>query len=228
MDIKFWLDKWQAGDIQFHRKSSFQPNLVRFFPAHPTGTVFVPLCGKSRDMFWFVEQGWRVIGVEASDLACQAFFEENAFAYRRIQQGAFTIYGGDSITLFCGDFFKLTKDDLCAAAAAYDRAALVALPPDMRETYAAHMTAILPEDATILLIALDYPQDQAKGPPFAVDAAEVHRLFGTAYAVSELAREEDTALQSRQPKFKHVERAFETTYLLRRLQASSYTNGHKL
>ena len=37
------------------------------------------------------------------------------------------------LALWCGDFFGLTADDVTDCVAVYDRAALIALPPPMRE-----------------------------------------------------------------------------------------------
>ena len=54
----------------------------------------------------------------------------------------------------------------------YDRASLIALPPEMRERYARHLAGILPPATQILLITLDYPQPEMPGPPFAVSAVK--------------------------------------------------------
>jgi len=37
----------------------------------------VPLCGKSQGMIWLAQRGYKVLGVEASDLAVEAFFEKS-------------------------------------------------------------------------------------------------------------------------------------------------------
>ena len=62
--------------------------------------------------------------------------------------------------------------------ALYDRAALIALPPLMREQYAAHLNRVLAEGSRGLLITLDYEQSQKAGPPFAVSDDEVRLLLG--------------------------------------------------
>ena len=51
----------------------------------PDGTcsVFVPLCGKSLDMVWLLEQGFSVTGCEISELAVQQFFTENSIPYEK-------------------------------------------------------------------------------------------------------------------------------------------------
>src|SRR3569623_953180 len=45
-------------------------------PAHKN--IFIPLCGKSKDMLWLRAQGHAVIGVEVVARAVEAFFAENA------------------------------------------------------------------------------------------------------------------------------------------------------
>ncbi len=71
MDADFWREKWVEQDINFHQ-ADFNPLLMSEFarlgipaPAH----VFVPLCGKSRDMVWLLQQGYRVSGAELSEIA---------------------------------------------------------------------------------------------------------------------------------------------------------------
>lgn len=59
----------------------------------------------------------------------------------------------------------------------YDRASLVALPPEMRERYVSHMASILPTGTQILLITFDYPQPEMQGPPFSVSVSEVETLY---------------------------------------------------
>jgi len=78
MQPEFWLQRWQQGQIGFHRGEGM-PLLERHWPAlqvAPGGRVLVPLCGKSLDMHWLAAQGHRVLGVEISPLAVQQFFAE--------------------------------------------------------------------------------------------------------------------------------------------------------
>ena len=83
--------------------------------------------------------------------------------------------------IYCGDFFALTAQQLQDCQALYDRAALIALPPEMRERYVAHLTQLLPRRCQGLLVILDYEQEQMDGPPFAVPDSEVQQLFTAAW-----------------------------------------------
>ena len=179
MKKDFWLELWQREEIAFHR-NEINPYLRQYWhelhPA-PGSEVFVPLCGKSRDMLWLCEQGHAVLGVELSALAVHAFFEENSLNPHHVTRGKFDRYEAHGIRILCGDFFDLGKDDLANASAVYDRASLVALPPEMRERYARHLLGILPSATQILLITYDYPQPEMPGPPFAVSVDEVEALY---------------------------------------------------
>lgn len=179
MDAEFWQTRWQRKETGFH-KSSVNPLLSRWWPEMqvPAGArVFVPLCGKSLDMLWLREQGHQVQGVELALAALESFISEQKLALAWQQQGEFSVASGEGFELCCGDFFSLTAEHLAGVTAVYDRAALIALPPEMRKDYVAHTRAILPTGWQMLLVTLDYPQEQRPGPPFSVPDAEVRELF---------------------------------------------------
>lgn len=187
MDPSFWHARWQANEIGFHQQE-INPHLQRYWPRLGVtgGTVFVPLCGKSRDMLWLASQGHRVLGVEISPIAAAAFFGENGLDVEPMQEVLFVRRQIAELTLLEGDFFDLTPAHLDGMTAVYDRASLIALPPPMRERYAAHMAALLPGGTPVLLVTLDYPQPEMDGPPFAVSAAEVAALFGARFDIDSL------------------------------------------
>jgi thiopurine S-methyltransferase len=141
-------------------------------------TAFVPLCGKSLDMRWLREHaGHPVLGIEIARNACSEFFAEWNAEPVIIRQGKFEAFEGQGVKLLCGDFFDLQPTDLENIGAVFDRAAMIALPRDVRGAYAQHLRQILPRSTPILLIAPDYAQHEMSGPPFAVGEAEVAELF---------------------------------------------------
>ncbi len=74
-----WLQRWADQNIGWHHVE-FNPHLLNHWHAlhMPQGSlVLAPLCGKSRDMAWLGEQGYRIRGIELSPLAVEAFFEEH-------------------------------------------------------------------------------------------------------------------------------------------------------
>ncbi len=188
MDPAFWLERWQQNQIGFHQ-AEINAHLQDFWGVLglPHGSlVFVPLCGKSRDLLWLRAQGHPVLGVEISPIAVNDFFRENGLAPQRRHEGAFERCAADGLEILCGDFFALTSGQLAAVAGVYDRASLIALPGDMRVRYAQHLQHILPAAAEILLITVEYRQAQMDGPPFCVRQAEVEQLYRERYAVTVL------------------------------------------
>jgi thiopurine S-methyltransferase len=185
MQAEFWYKRWEANEIGFHQ-SQINAHLQQFW--HCLGLqagarVFVPLCGKSRDMLWLAGQGHVLVGVELSPLAVAEFFRENNLIPRCTQAGAFERWEADGVRLLCGDFFALRGSELANVAGVYDRASLIALPPVMRGAYARHLTAILPPSAAMLLVTLEYPPTEMQGPPFSVTEAEIYDLYEKHYQV---------------------------------------------
>jgi thiopurine S-methyltransferase len=188
MDRDFWHERWQHNEIGFHQQeinAHLQDHWGQL--AVPAGgLVFVPLCGKSRDLLWLRARGHKVLGVEISPIAVRDFFIENVLTPQVTRQGAFERYEADGLVVLCGDFFDLTPELVQAVAGVYDRASLIALPPELRTRYAEHSAAILPAAAGTLLVTMEYPQNEMSGPPFAVREDEVRRLYETRYTVTRL------------------------------------------
>lgn len=190
MKKDFWLERWERNEIGFHQSmvNSYLRQYWQELRLARDSEVLVPLCGKSLDMRWLRQQGHRVLGVELSPIAVQAFFAENSLTPQRISSGKFERYEADGICILCGDLFNLSRDDLAKVGAVYDRASLIALPPEMRARYARHLASILPPATRILLVTLDYPQHEMPGPPFAVSAREVEALYHEAAEICQLAQ----------------------------------------
>ena len=217
MDAEFWHARWQENHIGFHLQET-NPLLVRYWPVPrtaPGDNILVPLCGKSLDMLWLLDQGYRVTGVEISRIAVEAFFAENSLVPDIDQAGAFTRYRCDELNILCGDFFSLARNTAGDIAAVYDRASLIALPPAMRAAYAAHLASLLDAGTNCLLITLDYDQQEMGGPPFAVSSGEIRDLYAGAFGIEQLCA--DDALDDN-GRFREagITRLFERTYLIQR------------
>ena len=125
VDHQHWLDRWKQNRIGFH-ESTVNPYLSKYLPGFelPTGAcIFLPLCGKALDIAWIAEQGYEVIGIELSQIAIEAFFDENRLDYERFDTDRFGVYKSGNISLLQGDFFDLSNDDLGACSLVYDQAA---------------------------------------------------------------------------------------------------------
>ncbi|MGA8864450.1 MAG: thiopurine S-methyltransferase [Gallionella sp.] len=190
MKKEFWLERWEREETGFHQEE-INPYLRRYWQElHLEGgsEVFVPLCGKSLDMLWLRDQGHRVLGVELSEIAVRSFFAENGYTPQHETQGKFDRCEADGIHILCGDFFDLGREALKNVVAVYDRASLIALPPEMRGRYVHHLAGILPPATRILLVTVDYPQAEMQGPPFSVSSGEVEALYRDHAEVHPLAQ----------------------------------------
>lgn len=188
MYAEFWQARWARGEIGFH-SAEVNPYLQRHWPGlglSEGARVLVPLCGKSLDLAWLAGQGYRVLGVELAQKAVEDFFSEQQLQPQISQMGDFALYSAGAVEIYCGDFFALTAQQLEECTGLYDRAALIALPAEMRARYAAHLTQVLPRGCQGLLVTLDYQQEQMDGPPFAVPDSEVQQLFAAAWQVATL------------------------------------------
>jgi thiopurine S-methyltransferase len=206
----FWLERWRLNQIGFHQ-ADYNARLLRHWPALDVPSdarVFVPLCGKSRDMWWLVARGHSVVGSELAPTAVEAFFDEASAPYERRQSGSFVEYEGHGVTIFCGDFFDLGAGPLVGVRGAFDRGGLVALPPPMRRRYVDHMLDVLPIDTAILLLTVEYDQTRAAGPPFAVHPDEVDALYGARCTIELLER----TPAEMPPRFDSVGARGESTY----------------
>jgi len=180
VDPAFWQSRWQEGRTAFHEG---RPNT--FLSRHHSWLagcrrILVPLCGKSEDLAYLAGQGHEVIGVELVEDAVRQFFAEHAATPAVEQRGGFAAYTAGALTILAGDFFATTTAFVGAVDGIYDRAALVALPPDMRGRYVEHVRAIAPAAKRELLVSLEYPAGSMEGPPFSVDEIEVRARFADA------------------------------------------------
>jgi thiopurine S-methyltransferase len=190
-----WIDRWEQGNTGWHEMAG-NARLKQ----HWRGTgkhVLVPFCGKSKDMLWLEEQGNKVAGVELSELAIEAFFDENELEFT-VRVGTLKAFQAKTrqITIYCGDYFALQTEPFDAH---FDRGALVALPPDRRPAYAAHTSSLLAGSAQQLVITLEYDQSVVAGPPFSVEATEVRSYWP---ALQQVAAEDDIA--NGPPKFREA------------------------
>ena len=191
MHPEFWNERWRNRQIGFHQ-SAPHPFLERWWPSlgvNPGARVYVPLCGKSLDMVWLAVRGYDVVGSEISKLAVEEFFGEQQRADVSIEsRGPYDVHRAGHYEVLQGDAMQLTPALLGPIQASYDRAALVALPPSMREAYAQSFARLMPHGSRTLLVAFEYAQQVKEGPPFSVEPDEVQRLYGVTFRVDVLER----------------------------------------
>lgn len=185
MEQEFWQARWRENRIGFHEAA---PNslLTKHFPRivlEAGQSVFVPLCGKALDLDWLLSQGLRVTGVEFNQGAVVEVFARLGQTPDVTQADGLTRYQSGELTLYAGDFFALSPAHLGQIDAVYDRAALVAVKPEDRQAYAAHLNRIT-GTAKQLLIGFDYDQSVMDGPPFSVPGSAVQTLYQDSHEIT--------------------------------------------
>ena len=180
MKAEFWHKRWEQGQIGFHL-DEYHPLLTSLWPTlelSASSRVLVPLCGKTRDMHLLALWGHTVVGAELSELAARDFFDETGQTAEIADVGGFRRYQGSAVSILVGDFFQLDTDVAGIVDGVYDRAALIALPEDMRQAYVDHLGQLMPPESRCLLITVEYEPGMIDGPPFLVTESEVLERFG--------------------------------------------------
>lgn len=210
MDARFWHERWESNQLGFHQES---PNRmlvshIEMLSLAKGAHVFIPLCGKTLDIGWLLAQGFKVTGAELSELAIEQLFAGLGVEPTRTPSGSLVRYSAPNVDVFVGDIFDLTAEQLGAVDAVYDRAALIALPTDMRARYAAHLMEITAR-APQLVVAVEYDQSVMPGPPFSVVETDITKLYQADYDISAVDRAEVPG------RLKGIVDAEETAWLLR-------------
>lgn len=193
-----WHQRWRDGRIGFHLPH-VNPDLERWLPrlASAPTRVLVPLCGKTVDMTYLARQGHEVIGVELVEQAAVEYFREAGLTASSDAELGHPVYRGGGVELHVADMLRVSAEALGLIGAIYDRAALIALPSDVRPAYAERLVALLPPGCRMLLVTLAYDQARLDGPPFSVTDEEVQTLYGNA---GELERLDHRATQDVPPR----------------------------
>lgn len=212
-DPEFWHSKWASNQIGFHL-DDVNPLLIEHW--HKTEPkreekIFVPLCGKSEDLVWLATKHNQVHGVELSSIAVRSFFAEHFYTPLVIQLNAHhELYQFDELSIYTGDYFTAPVERYDIV---YDRAALVALPEDMRKEYVERLKLLLNPGGRILLVTLDYEQHEMAGPPFSVPQEEIEQLFAE-FSVERLHQDSANAQHPKRAK-KGLSRFAEEVWLIK-------------
>lgn len=213
-DAKFWRDRWAEGRIGFHL-DDVHPDLIQYGDAwlgDEPHRVFVPMCGKTRDLSWLTARGHDVVAVEIVEQGVRELHEEQGIDAEESREGPFLVFRSAKLTVYCGDFFDLRPAQV-AADRVWDRAALIAVDGARRPEYVHHLRSLVQPMWTMLLNALEYDPSVMDGPPFAVTDDEVRGYYGD-LAIETLHRRDDIA---REPRWQERGHHYwmNTTYLIR-------------
>lgn len=157
----------------------------------PNPLVFVPLCGKTVDLVYLRNHGYRALGCELSEQAVTEFFNELGEAPRKIRLNEnLEKWEVENITIILGNIFDITSlesvgftDDKVAAV--FDRASLVALPDDIRGQYVEHVKK-LTHNANQILVTFEHTRPTA--PPHSISEELVHKYYDDTYKVEFVSR----------------------------------------
>jgi thiopurine S-methyltransferase len=199
MEEQFWKDAWTERNIGFHM-SEYNKALVEFIKKSSfkkNTKVLVPLCGKTLDMVFLKEQNFEIVGVEIAKDAVEEFFRENHFEYVVTEEENFKIYKTKSITIYCGDFFKLTSNQIGNIDFIFDRAATVALPPEMRVDYFNKIKELSNSKTELLLMTMHSTNEDKIGPPFSVKKEEVENAYQEDSIIFEVLNEQKMKINSK-------------------------------
>lgn len=155
--------------------------------------VFVPLCGRTRDLAWLAEQGTAaVVGLDAIPQALQLWGEENGglaplAASPRVSTFRSVAYA--NVRLICCDIFDLpVKAMKSSFDLIWDRGGLTSIAADRRADYMSVLRSVLREDGELLLefLACNLPLEGALHAP---DALGLARVAG--FAQSDVVKDDD-------------------------------------
>ena len=182
--MEYWENRWITNQTGWHR-SVYNDLMVKYWPelGIPTDSkVLVPLCGKSLDMLWLAEKGHAIVGIEFTRVAVERFFSENNLEHTIVKHPSYIEFSSERFTILNGNILAIPSD-LIQAEAWYDRAAMIAINPDLREDYVSQIRQQTKVGAVGLLITYSYPQEEMEGPPFSLNNDDVFQLFQDGFRV---------------------------------------------
>jgi thiopurine S-methyltransferase len=189
MNNEHWLERWKEKNIGFH-EDKVNSLLIKHFKnlnLSRNSKIFIPLCGKTLDISWFLSLGHDVMGVELSELAVIELFEELNITPKIQEVNGMIHYSSQGIDIFVGDVLHVTSEMLGKIDVIYDRAALVALHKDVRIKYTKHLRE-LSNTAPQLLFCCEYDQNIMKPTPFSIEADEIKEHYENHYKINLLDR----------------------------------------
>eukprot|EP00538_Stauroneis_constricta_P011622 CAMPEP_0119554230 /NCGR_PEP_ID=MMETSP1352-20130426/6779_1 /TAXON_ID=265584 /ORGANISM="Stauroneis constricta, Strain CCMP1120" /LENGTH=350 /DNA_ID=CAMNT_0007600791 /DNA_START=39 /DNA_END=1091 /DNA_ORIENTATION=- len=253
-NLQPWLDRWESNRIGFHLKD-VNPIVAKFWNSHiitPLATTtaaaptretircFVPLCGKTIDMVYMIENAptslndgaattvpVHVYGVDGIRKSLQEFCTEQP--QLKIVEDAASLgyerFNGHSISLLKGDFFDFGPSavDGTQFDAMFDRGSLVAIDPSMRGKYLGVIGNCIAPGGRILLVTLerrsaDNPEATKKGPPFSISEAMVREMYGALDWVDTITMisSEDTLVDnpSNQERYSDLDSMWEHAFVI--------------
>jgi thiopurine S-methyltransferase len=177
MESAFWRARWAEHKIGFHEghpNAFLESHIARLDGRY---RILVPLCGKAEDLAFLAASGHAVVGVELVEDAAVQFFAEHSIVPTVERHPDHVLYKHDELVVIVGDWFAMTPAIVGHVDGVYDRAALIAMPPEMRPSYVTQLKSLVAPGAWGLVIGLEYAEGVFDGPPFSVGEAEIRGYY---------------------------------------------------
>ncbi len=210
----FWVERWKNKDTGFHL-CDIHPDLQAYFgrlSLKESDTVFIPLCGKTLDIHFFLQAKCKIIAVEMVELAVQQLFENLQINPQVSAWKHGKCYQSKNLTVYVGNVFDLSDEQLNSVNIVYDRAAFIALPYNLHAPYSRLIKEIANPDKQ-MLITVEFDASKLQGPPFLLLPDNIKQYYGNQYQI-ELLHQEETI--NNEPNFqeKGLTSLMRKTYLL--------------
>jgi len=180
MEQDFWNERWTEGKIAFHQPAG-HPLLPRYLPQFPKGRVLVPLAGKTLDILTLHQAGYDVVAIEFIESAVRTFADEHPeLALQPLDGPLGCEWRCPRLRFMAADFFAAKNTELGRFDLVYDRAALIALPPDTQPRYVDHLRSLVAPKGEIMALTFDYDASTMQGPPFSTPPDVVTSLYSGA------------------------------------------------
>ena len=205
MELDFWNQVWKEERLGFDQveMNHYLKKSLSTWLLETSETIFVPLCGRSIDMWELHCLGHQIVGVEYVRDALEDFDKKFSLNMRKhFIRDSVECFETEDFKLYCADFFDLISADIPNGEKPlkiWDRASLVALPNDLRREYYRQIEKLSGGNLDWLCLLFTFPAAANFGPPFSVSLTEVQQIMtDKGFNVKVL---EERHLEPKNPKF---------------------------
>ncbi|XP_065891481.1 probable thiopurine S-methyltransferase [Dysidea avara] len=187
--LQQWQDKWTAGEPRWHINhvdTHLQKYIDQLTGGNSGQHILVPLCGRSLDLKWLVDQGHSVVGVEISTGAASGIFSDAGLSPKvTLVNSNLTLYEAceGRLKVFAGDMLCVSSDICGPFDCIWDKNSFGAISPADRERYVDICHSLLKPQGRILMFAYVYNQSERNGPPFSISTDLLKSTNGERYNI---------------------------------------------
>ncbi len=181
-DLTLWSKAWGQDRTPWVNKDSERfliktwPRLMRL-GLRSGQRVLVPLCGTSPSIRLFLKKKFEVTAVEYVPKAISTLIERDfsALKFRQSKLKSGIYYKTQHLKIIQQDFFKFsTKNHFHFI---YDRAALVAIKPNLRSRYAKILINSLKPGGILFVVTYTRVGGRVRGAPYQISRHQLLKLF---------------------------------------------------